>query len=220
MVANGLRNVWAYLVIVCGHFTDGAEKFTEAVLEDETKAERYLKQMPGTANFHAGPIMAVTSGNLCYQIEHHLFPDLPSNRYPEVAAQVRALCVTHDLPYTTGPLVRQYLLTVRTACQLALPDRFLSASSDDAPETASENRFRIAGEPATRSLAGKDVKRRGFRQRYSPEATHAGAAAVDHSARTPPNHSAMKRFSSVHANGSPLLRLLPCLTIDESDNVP
>ncbi|RAU96620.1 acyl-CoA desaturase [Mycobacterium colombiense] len=162
VAANGLRNVWAYLVIVCGHFTDGAEKFTEAVLQDETKAEWYLRQMLGAANFHAGPVMAFMSGNLCYQIEHHLFPDLPSNRYPEVAARVRALCVTYDLPYTTGPLARQYLLTMRTICKLALPDRFLSASSDDAPETASENRFRVAGEPVTRSSASGDVKRRGL----------------------------------------------------------
>ncbi len=162
VVANGLRNAWAYLVIVCGHFTDGAEKFTESVLDGETKAEWYLRQMLGTANFNAGPVMAFMSGNLCYQIEHHLFPDLPSNRYPEIAAQVRALCVAYDLPYTTGPLVRQYLLTVRTICKLALPDRFLSASSDDAPETASENRFRITGEAVTRSLAGRDAKRRGL----------------------------------------------------------
>jgi fatty acid desaturase len=162
VVANGLRNVWAYLVIVCGHFTDGAEKFTESVLDDETKAEWYLRQMLGTANFNAGPGMAFMSGNLCYQIEHHLFPDLPSNRYPQIAAQVRALCVTYDLPYTTGPLVRQYLLTVRTICKLALPDRFLLASSDDAPETASENRFRVAGAAAPRSGTGKDAKRRGL----------------------------------------------------------
>ncbi len=142
VVANGLRNVWAYVVIVCGHFTDGAEKFTPEVLEDETKPEWYLRQMLGTANFRAGTVLAFMSGNLCYQIEHHLFPDLPSNGYPEIAERVRALCVTYDLPYTTGRLLRQYLLTVRTICKLALPDRFLSASSDDAPETASEHRFR------------------------------------------------------------------------------
>ncbi|BBZ44322.1 fatty acid desaturase family protein [Mycobacterium parmense] len=162
VVANGLRNVWAYLVIVCGHFTDGAEKFSASVLDGETKAEWYLRQMLGAANFNAGPVMAFMSGNLCYQIEHHLFPDLPSNRYAEIAAQVRALCVTYDLPYTTGPLVRQLLLTVRTICKLALPDRFLFASSDDAPETASENRFRSAGEPVTRSGPGNNTKRRGL----------------------------------------------------------
>jgi fatty acid desaturase len=162
VVANGLRNVWAYVVIVCGHFTDGAEKFTPAVLEDETKPEWYLRQMLGSANFRAGPVLAFMSGNLCYQIEHHLYPDLPSNRYPEIAERVRALCVSYDLPYTTGPLLRQYLLTVRTICKLALPDRFLFATSDDAPETASEDRFRDVAKRSHLSGAGDNVRRRGL----------------------------------------------------------
>lgn len=162
IVANGLRNVWAYVVIVCGHFADGAEKFAPSVLDTETKPEWYLRQMLGTANFRAGPALAFMSGNLCYQIEHHLFPDLPSNRYREIAERVRALCVTYDLPYTTGPLLRQYLLTVRTICKLALPDRFLSATSDDAPETASENRFRSAAEQPHVAIADNEVRRRGL----------------------------------------------------------
>jgi fatty acid desaturase len=137
-----MRNVWAYVVICCGHFADGAEKFTPAALKDETKPEWYLRQMLGTANFNAGPVLAFMSGNLCYQIEHHLFPDLPSNRYADIARRVKGVCVAYDLPYTTGPLVRQYLLALRTIMKLALPDRFLTAASDDAPETASEDRFR------------------------------------------------------------------------------
>jgi NADPH-dependent stearoyl-CoA 9-desaturase len=162
VVANGLRKAWAYVVIVCGHFADGAEKFAPSVLQDETKPEWYLRQMLGTANFRAGPVLAFMTGNLCYQIEHHLYPDLPSNRYPEIAERVRALCVAYDLPYTTGSLLRQYLLTVRTICKLALPDRFLSASSDDAPETASENKFRHAGTRKDRSRVGGDLRRRGL----------------------------------------------------------
>jgi fatty acid desaturase len=162
VVANGLRNVWAYVVIVCGHFTDGAEKFTPSVLEGETKPEWYLRQMLGTANFRAGRVLAFMSGNLCYQIEHHLFPNLPSNRYPEIAERVRALCVAYDLPYTTGPLLRQYLFTVRTICKLALPDRLLFATSDEAPETASENRFRNVAKPSHLSGVGNDVRRRGL----------------------------------------------------------
>jgi NADPH-dependent stearoyl-CoA 9-desaturase len=162
VVANGLRNVWAFVVIVCGHFTDGAEKFTPSVLEGETKSEWYLRQMLGTANFRAGRVLAFMSGNLCYQIEHHLFPDLPSNRYPEIAERVRALCVTFDLPYTTGPLLRQYLLTVRTICKLALPDRFLFATSDDAPETASEDRFRNVAKRSPLSGIGDGARRRGL----------------------------------------------------------
>ncbi|MCT7658311.1 fatty acid desaturase family protein [Mycobacterium deserti] len=140
-VANLLRNLWTYVVIFCGHFPDGAEKFTADVLEKETRGEWYLRQMLGAANFKAGPLLAFSSGNLCYQIEHHLFPVLPSNRYAEIAVRVRAICDKYDLPYTTGSLVRQYGLTLRTIFKLALPDRFLTATSDDAPETASERKF-------------------------------------------------------------------------------
>ena len=162
VVANGLRNAWAYVVIVCGHFADGAEKFEPSVLHDETKPEWYLRQMLGTGNFRAGRVLAFMSGNLCYQIEHHLFPDLPSNRLPEIAERVRALCVTYDLPYTTGSFIRQYLLTVRTICKLALPVRFLSATSDDAPETASENKFRNANKRPESLSVGEDVRRSGL----------------------------------------------------------
>ena len=139
--------MWAYVVICCGHFADGAEKFTPAALEGETKPEWYLRQMLGTANFRAGPVMAFLSGNLCYQIEHHLYPDLPSNRYAEIAPRVQAVCDKYDLPYTTGPLARQYLLTLRTIFKLALPNRFLTATSDDAPEAGSENKFRNVQAP-------------------------------------------------------------------------
>ena len=129
--ANLLRNLWAYVVIFCGHFPDGAEKFTADVLENETRADWYLRQMLGAANFKAGPLLAFASGNLCYQIEHHLFPDLPSNRLPQIAVRVRELCDKYDLPYTTGSLVRQYFQVLRTIHTLALPDRMLSTTSDD-----------------------------------------------------------------------------------------
>ncbi|QRI77043.1 MULTISPECIES: acyl-CoA desaturase [Rhodococcus] len=178
LTANLVRNVWAYVVIFCGHFPDGAEKFTLAELENETRAEWYLRQMLGAANFRAGPVMAFLSGNLCYQIEHHLFPDLPSNRYAEISTRVQALCEKYDLPYTTGPLARQYLLTLRTIHKLALPDRFLRATADDAPETASELKFRAlretgGGAPASRiglrtALRTLPTNRRTRRRRIPP----------------------------------------------------
>ncbi|WP_084352149.1 fatty acid desaturase family protein [Millisia brevis] len=144
LTANVLRNLWTYAVIFCGHFPDGAEKFTVEQYATETRAEWYLRQMLGSANFRAGPVMAFLSGNLCYQIEHHLFPDLPSNRLAEISVRVRALCEQYDLPYTTGSLAKQYVLAFRTIHKLALPDEWLWRTSDDAPETASELRF--AGE--------------------------------------------------------------------------
>ena len=162
VVANLLRNVWANVVIACGHFADGAEKFEPAALEGETKPEWYLRQMLGSANFDAGPVLAFLSGNLCYQIEHHLFPDLPSNRYAEIAQRVRVLCAKYDLPYTTGPLVRQYLLTFRTISKLSVPDRFLTATSDDAPETASEYKFRTGDTLQVWGESSGETRRRGL----------------------------------------------------------
>ncbi|MGU3502061.1 fatty acid desaturase family protein [Mycobacterium sp. C31M] len=163
-VANLIRNYWAYMVIFCGHFPDGAEKFTREEFERETHGEWYLRQMLGSANFHAGPVMAFMSGNLCYQIEHHLFPDLPSNRYAEIGVRVRALCDKYDLPYTTGSLVRQYSQSFWTIAKLALPDRFLTATSDDAPETNSELKFRIRdGLRETFGIDPRTGKRRGLR---------------------------------------------------------
>ncbi|MEE6163743.1 MULTISPECIES: fatty acid desaturase family protein [unclassified Mycolicibacterium] len=122
LTANLLRNLWAYVVIFCGHFPDGAEKFTPQTLQQETRPEWYLRQMLGAANFTAGPVLAFSSGNLCYQIEHHLFPDLPSNRLAEISVRVRELCDKYNLPYTSGPLTHQYLQTLRTIFRLALPD--------------------------------------------------------------------------------------------------
>ena len=174
--ANLLRNVWAYVVIFCGHFPDGAEKFTEDVLDQETRAEWYLRQMLGSANFKAGPLLAFSSGNLCYQIEHHLFPDLPSNRYAQIAVRVRALCDKYDLPYTSGSLVHQYLLTLRTIHKLALPDGFLVATSDDAPETASERKFSTGARSAAR--LGGPIIGLGTALRAHARSTHLGRAVT------------------------------------------
>ena len=163
--ANLVRNLWAYAVIFCGHFPDGAEKFTIGQFETETRPEWYLRQMLGSANFDAGPVMAFMSGNLCYQIEHHMFPDLPSNRYSEIAEKVHALCEKYDLPYTTGSLGKQYLLALRTIHKLSLPDSWLRATSDNAPETSSERRWRVGDSPAVHALRIDPLtgQRRGLR---------------------------------------------------------
>ena len=58
-VANVIRNVWANAVIFCGHFPDGAEKFTKTDMVGETKGEWYLRQMLGSANFDGGPVLRV-----------------------------------------------------------------------------------------------------------------------------------------------------------------
>jgi linoleoyl-CoA desaturase len=63
----------------------------------------------------------VASGNLGYQVEHHLFPDMPSTRYAEIAPRVKAICEQYELPYNAGPLMRQLGGVQRTILRLAFP---------------------------------------------------------------------------------------------------
>ena len=63
------------------------------------------------------------SGNLSHQIEHHLFPDLPARRYPEISVEVREICERYGLPYNTGRLSKQLFSVASKICRMALPDR-------------------------------------------------------------------------------------------------
>ncbi|RIR17397.1 fatty acid desaturase family protein [Mycobacteroides abscessus] len=159
--ANLLRNFWSNAVIFCGHFPDGAEKFTVTDMENETRGQWYLRQLLGSANFNAGPTMRLMSGNLCHQIEHHIYPDLPSNRLHEISVRVREICERYDLPYTTGSMLFQYAKTWRTIAKLSLPDRFLHATADNAPETRSERMFVVLEQPQVPGV--ESVPRRGLK---------------------------------------------------------
>lgn len=127
LAANTLRNLWVYVNIICGHIPGGAETFDPAVVKEETRGEWYLRQMLGTANFEVSPLLELSGGHLCYQIEHHLFPDLPSNRLPQISVRVRELCEKYDLPYNSASLPRQYFRTQRIIHGLAFPDWMLKA---------------------------------------------------------------------------------------------
>ncbi|BBX65454.1 stearoyl-CoA 9-desaturase [Mycobacterium saskatchewanense] len=161
-VANVIRNVWANAVIFCGHFPDGAEKFTKTDMIGETKGQWYLRQMLGSANFDAGPALRFMSGNLCHQIEHHLYPDLPSNRLHEISVRVRALCDKYDLPYTTDSFLIQYAKTWRTIAKLSLPNSYLRDTADDASETRSERMFAQL-KPASAAVDRVTGRRRGLK---------------------------------------------------------
>jgi linoleoyl-CoA desaturase len=121
LTAATTRNIWSHTIIFCGHFPDGTQTFREEEIEGETRGRWYLRQLLGSANIEGGPLFHVLSGNLGHQIEHHLYPDLPSNRYAQIAPRVRELCDKYRLPYTTGPLAKQYRQAWKRVLRLALP---------------------------------------------------------------------------------------------------
>jgi linoleoyl-CoA desaturase len=119
--ANVVRNLWSFAVIFCGHFPDDVVIFTEEEIADESRGGWYRRQVLGSANFTGGRLMDLLSGNLDHQIEHHLFPDLPSNRYSEIAPRVREICERHGVAYNTRSFARQFGSVVRKVLRLALP---------------------------------------------------------------------------------------------------
>jgi len=120
--ANVARNVWSYAIIFCGHFPDQTYTFTQEEAEaDDSKGAWYVRQLIGAANIEGGPFFHFMSGNLSFQVEHHLYPDMPSSRYAEIAPRVRAICEEYGLPYNTGPFGKQFGSVQRTLVRLAFP---------------------------------------------------------------------------------------------------
>jgi fatty acid desaturase len=119
--ANLVRNIWSNAIIFCGHFPDQAYTYTQQEAADESRGAWYLRQLLGAANIEGSDTFHLMSGNLSYQVEHHLYPDMPSSRYKEIAPKVRAICEQYGLPYNTGPFLKQWSMVQRTLVRLAFP---------------------------------------------------------------------------------------------------
>ncbi len=119
--ANIVRNVWSHAIIFCGHFPDQAYMFTEEEAADESRGAWYVRQLIGAANIEGSDFFHFMSGNLSFQVEHHLYPDLPSSRYKQIAPRVKEICEKYGLPYNTGPFGHQWATVQRTIARLAFP---------------------------------------------------------------------------------------------------
>lgn len=123
LAANGLRNVWTFVIIFCGHFTADAEVFPKECVRNESRGHWYLRQLRGSSNIAGGKVLDILSGNLSHQIEHHFYPDLPANRYAELAVDVKAICARYGQHYNTGSLPRQFGQVAWRILRHALPSR-------------------------------------------------------------------------------------------------
>jgi fatty acid desaturase len=143
-VANLVRNIWAFNIIFCGHFPAGVESFSEEECLDEvgpdgerreSRGHWYYRQVLGSANITGSRFFHLMSGNLSHQIEHHLFPDIPARRYPELAPEIREICERYGLEYNTGRLSKQLFSVARKIVRLSLPGR-KSPERDPEPQQA------------------------------------------------------------------------------------
>ncbi|MGN6722935.1 MAG: fatty acid desaturase family protein [Marmoricola sp.] len=137
-VANLVRNIWAFNIIFCGHFPAGVESFTIEECQDEegpdgwneSRGHWYYRQILGSANITGGKLFHVMSGNLSHQIEHHLFPDIPARRYPEISAEIQEICQRYGLPYNTGRLSKQLWTVASKIVRLSLPSKKPSVTAE------------------------------------------------------------------------------------------
>jgi fatty acid desaturase len=158
--ANVVRNLWSHSVIMCGHFPEGVETFERASIVGESRGEWYVRQMLGSANISGSKAMHIATGNLSFQIEHHLFPDLPSNRYAEVAPKVRALFDKYDLTYTTGSLPKQVYSAWHKVVRLSLPNGWLAeTNAKNAPQQLAKLYKMTTGGPKVRRLIEANDRR-------------------------------------------------------------
>jgi fatty acid desaturase len=121
LLANLLRNLWTFMVIFCGHFTERAAVFSADSLVGETRGHWYLRQLRGSSNLAGGWLFHILTGNLSHQIEHHLFPDLPARRYASLAREVQAIATRYGQVYNSGSLARQFASVMRRIWVYRLP---------------------------------------------------------------------------------------------------
>ncbi len=140
LVANMLRNLWTFSVIFCGHFPEGVRVYHQDETAGESRGEWYVRQMNGSANIEGGSWFHLMTGHLSHQIEHHLFPDLPAARYPEIAPRVREICARYGQAYVTGGFRKQLGSVAKKILRLALPG-------------GPKPRLRVAGERAPAAAA-------------------------------------------------------------------
>jgi fatty acid desaturase len=108
-LADLINNYWISMTIQATHFTEPLQ--SEDALK--RKGHWYLSQLESSVNFKGSRRMSILWGHLNYQIEHHLFPDIPSHNYPDMAKEVKAVCARYGIAYklnpTWGRAIRNYL---------------------------------------------------------------------------------------------------------------
>ena len=120
-VANGIRNVWTFSVIFCGHFTKDVEVFPKSVMQNGSRGHWYMRQIRGSSNLSGTEAFHILTGHLSHQIEHHLYPDIPARRYRKMAPKVEAVCKKYGLNYNNGSMLKQYSQVIGRIFKYALP---------------------------------------------------------------------------------------------------
>ncbi|MEM7182900.1 MAG: acyl-CoA desaturase [Spirochaetota bacterium] len=121
-ISNVARNLWTHSIIFCGHFTENVQTFQQEESENESLGSFYLRQLKGSSNLDGGKRFHMLTGHLSQQIEHHMFPDIPANRYEEMAPRVQEVCKKYQQHYNTGDFWQQYVSVWKRIFAFSFPN--------------------------------------------------------------------------------------------------
>lgn len=110
LIGEAFANLHSFLVIVPNHSAEDIYQFSTP---HKTQGEYYLRQIMGSVNYNTGSdLIDFGHGFLNYQIEHHLFPNMPLSFYQKMQPIVKDICKKHNLEYRQESVFKRILMTI------------------------------------------------------------------------------------------------------------
>jgi fatty acid desaturase len=78
------------------------------VVNEAMRLDFLNRQVRSSRNIKPNPFGDFWLGGLSYQIEHHLFPNIPRNKLKEAREITRHFCMEHSIPYYETGALRAY----------------------------------------------------------------------------------------------------------------
>jgi fatty acid desaturase len=99
------------------------------VLSGSEQLDYIQRQVLTSRNVRGNPLTDFALGGLNYQIEHHLFPNMPRPNLRRAHPLVHAFCQEHDIPFAETGWIDSYRQVLRHLRDVGRPmQRQLSAS--------------------------------------------------------------------------------------------
>ncbi|MDQ0893399.1 fatty acid desaturase [Agromyces ramosus] len=93
------------------------------IIPADVKLDFFSKQVLTSRNVSGGIWASALLGGLNYQVEHHLFPNMPRPHLAKAREIVREHCRTLDVPYTETTLMQSYGIVVAYLNRVGLAAR-------------------------------------------------------------------------------------------------
>ena len=93
------------------------------IIPADAKLDFFSKQVLTSRNVSGGIWASMLLGGLNYQVEHHLFPNMPRPHLAKAREIVREHCRTLDVPYTETTLMQSYGIVIQYLNRVGLAAR-------------------------------------------------------------------------------------------------